>query len=68
MILANILARPLIYMAKDLANNLKKGGFAIISGFIDEQVDWVVGEHEKYGLKLRKIYEIDNWRAALLEK
>ncbi len=67
-ILANILARPLIYMAKDLANNLKKGGFAIISGFIDEQVDWVVGEHEKYGLKLRKIYEIDNWRAALLEK
>lgn len=67
-ILANILARPLINMAQDLANNLNAGGYAIISGFIDEQVDWVIGEHEKYGLKLVKIYEMDNWRAALLEK
>ncbi len=67
-ILANILARPLISMAKDMARSLKIGGFAVISGFIDEQVDWVVGEHEKYGLELQKIYEEDNWRAALLKR
>ena len=67
-IFANILARPLISMAPQMAKNLKKGGFAIISGFIDDQVDWVVGEHEKYGLKCKKIYEQDNWRTALLEK
>ncbi|MBR3501491.1 MAG: 50S ribosomal protein L11 methyltransferase [Alphaproteobacteria bacterium] len=67
-IFANILARPLIAMAQDMAKNLKKGGFSVISGFIDEQVDWVVGEHEKFGLKCKKIYELDNWRAALLEK
>lgn len=67
-ILANILARPLISMAKDMAHNLKKGGFAVISGFIDNQVEWVLSEHEKYGLKLQKIYEEDNWRAALLKK
>lgn len=67
-IFANILARPLIAMAPDMAKSLKKGGYAVISGFIDEQIDWVVGEHEKFGLKCQKIYELDNWRAALLEK
>lgn len=67
-ILANILARPLIAMAPDMANSLAKGGYAVISGFIADQVDWVVGEHEKCGLKLKKLYEKDNWRVALLEK
>ncbi|MBQ9271693.1 MAG: 50S ribosomal protein L11 methyltransferase [Alphaproteobacteria bacterium] len=67
-ILANILARPLIAMAPDMASNLKAGGYAIISGFIDEQVDWVISEHEKYGLKLIKLYAKDRWRAALLKK
>jgi ribosomal protein L11 methyltransferase len=67
-ILANILARPLIEMAPQMATSLKKGGYAVISGFIDEQVDWVLKAHEKYGLKLQKIYQLDNWCAALLEK
>lgn len=67
-IFANILARPLIAMAPQMAENLRKGGFAIISGFIDDQVEWVIGEHEKHGLKCRKIYQLDNWRTALLEK
>ena len=46
-ILANILARPLIAMVPDMAATLKKGGYAVISGFIEDQTDWVLGEHEK---------------------
>ncbi|MBR2136427.1 MAG: 50S ribosomal protein L11 methyltransferase [Alphaproteobacteria bacterium] len=68
LILANILARPLISMASDLAHNLKKGGYAVISGFIEDQVDWVVKAHEEQGLKCKKIYARDGWRIALLEK
>ena len=68
LILTNIFARPLIAMSVDMAKNLKKGGFGIISGFIDEQLDWVVSEHEKAGLKCKKVYEEDNWRAVILEK
>jgi len=68
LILANILARPLISMAPDLYTNLKNGGYCILSGFVDEQEDWVIGEHTKLGLKLKQIYKLDNWRAALLEK
>jgi len=68
LILTNIFARPLIAMSSDMAKKLKKGGFGIISGFIDEQLEWVVSEHEKAGLKLKKVYENENWRAVILEK
>ena len=68
LILANILARPLIAMAADMAKNLHSGGYAVISGFVDEQKEWVINEHAKYGLKLKKIYQEDNWCAALLKK
>lgn len=68
LILANILARPLIAMAGDLYDCLKKGGYCILSGFVEDQEDWVIGEHTKLGLKLKQLYKLDNWRAALLEK
>ena len=68
LILTNIFARPLISMSKQMAKNLKKGGFGIISGFIEDQAEWVLSEHEKHGLKLKKMYKTDNWCAAILEK
>ena len=68
LIFSNILARPLIEMAPDLYNSLKKGGYCILSGFVDDQVDWVLGEHQKQGLRLVKLFELDNWRAAVMEK
>ena len=67
-ILANILARPLIEMAPSLYQALAPGGFCILSGFINEQEDWVIQAHLDQGLSLCKIYEMDNWRAALMEK
>lgn len=68
LILSNILARPLIAMAPDLYNSLKSGGCCILSGFVADQEQWVIGEHEKTGLKLLKLYQDGNWRAALMEK
>lgn len=68
LILANILARPLISMSSDLAQSLTTGGYCILSGFVDNQTEWVINEHTKQGLILEKIYEIDNWRAALMKK
>lgn len=68
LIFSNILARPLIEMAPDLYKSLNKGGYCILSGFVDNQVDWVLSEHQKQGLKLVKLFELDNWRAAVMEK
>ena len=67
-IFANILARPLISMAPQLYSALAPKGYCILSGFVDEQEDWVIGEHQKLGLKLVELYKLDNWRAALMEK
>lgn len=67
-IFANILARPLIEMAPQLAEHLKPGGFCILSGFVDDQIDWVVSAHKDQGLTTVKTYDIDNWHAVLMEK
>ena len=67
-IFANILARPLIAMAPQLYASLAPKGYCILSGFVEEQEDWVIGEHQKLGLKLIELYKLENWRAALMEK
>ena len=68
LVLANILARPLLEMAPDLQKHLSAKGYAILSGFVDNQTDWIISTHQQYELKLCKLYEFDNWRAALLQK
>ncbi len=69
LVLANILARPLIAMAPELSAALKPGGFAVLSGFVADQAEWVIGAHEEAGLRLKALFEPDDtWRAALMEK
>lgn len=68
LIMSNILANPLKEFAPSLAQNLSPKGYAIISGFVDNQIDEVVNSHKIHGLQLIKTYSIDNWRAALLYK
>lgn len=68
LIFSNILARPLTEMAPHLSSCLDIGGYAILSGFIDEQSEWVLDAHRKQGLQLVKIIGNENWRAALMEK
>lgn len=68
LIFSNILARPLIEMAADLYSSLQTGGYCILSGFVENQEKWVISAHEERGLKLVKLYAIDDWRAAIMEK
>lgn len=68
LIAANILAKPLIKLSKDLALNLKEGGIAILSGFLDYQARSVLSAHERCGLKLVKSTSINNWVTMILSK
>lgn len=68
LILANILARPLIEMAPDLVKNLKSGGFCVLSGFNTEQFDWVTSEHKNLGLRLQQSFNDEGWQAVIMEK
>lgn len=68
LIIANILARPLIEMAEDLSNHLSDDGVCILSGLINEQEDWVIDAHKAQGLELKEIFRFDNWTAILMAK
>ncbi|MBQ9732023.1 MAG: 50S ribosomal protein L11 methyltransferase [Alphaproteobacteria bacterium] len=68
LILANILARPLLDMSNDTVTHLSSKGYAILSGFVDEQEQWVINAHQQLGLKLSELYKSENWRTALMQK
>jgi ribosomal protein L11 methyltransferase len=67
-ITANILANPLVEMAPALAQVLRPGGYAVLSGLLGRQKAEVVAAHEKLGLRLTGEEEIGEWRALVLQK
>ena len=68
LIFCNILAKPLIEMAADLATHLKAGGYAILSGFLIGQEKWVRKAHEKAGLKFVRSYRVKGWSTLVMTK
>jgi ribosomal protein L11 methyltransferase len=53
LIIANILAAPLIELAPDFAKGLVPGGRVILAGLLDTQADAVIGAYEAEGLALQ---------------
>lgn len=68
LIFANILARPLIRMSKDLALHLKPGGYAVLAGLLERQERMVLAAHQMQGLSLEKRILIDGWACLALRK
>jgi ribosomal protein L11 methyltransferase len=68
LIAANILARPLIEMAPDLARHLMPGGRAILSGLLIEQENEVLAAHRALGLRCAARQHHGDWSALLLRK
>lgn len=68
LIIANILAQPLIDMAADLEAHLSKKGKVVLSGLLTTQRAQVLAAHKQVGLK--KIHEIrrDEWSTLILER
>lgn len=62
----NILARPLMMMAPDLAANLAADGFGILSGMLTEQADMVEEAHKAVGLRVLKRYVSDEWTTMVV--
>jgi ribosomal protein L11 methyltransferase len=52
LIIANILAGPLIELASDFAKALAPGGIVVLAGLLDTQADAVARAYKKLGLKL----------------
>lgn len=68
LIFANILARPLIFLAGDISRNLQPGGVAILSGLLVGQEKEVRMAYHARGMKWLKTYRQDSWSAMVLTK
>ncbi|MCX8133104.1 MAG: 50S ribosomal protein L11 methyltransferase [Roseococcus sp.] len=68
LVFANILARPLCAMARDLADRLKPGGAAILAGLLDRQVRMVLAAHRRQGLVLERRLLIGPWATLVLRR
>jgi ribosomal protein L11 methyltransferase len=68
LVFANILARPLALLARDLARALSPGGRAVLSGLLARQEGYVLEAHRRCGLVLEGRIVIDGWSTLLLRK
>lgn len=67
LIIANILAKPLMKMAPDIAKNLKKGGTVILSGILAEQRWKVLSAFNNQGLYHQKTIWRNGWVTIVLK-
>jgi ribosomal protein L11 methyltransferase len=68
LIFANILKGPLVALSPEIAANLQDGGYAILSGILNEQADDVVSVYSHNGFNLVKRDEIGEWTTLILCK
>lgn len=68
LVLANILARPLVTLAPDFKKFMATGGVAILSGLLNWQEQMVLSAYRQQGIRLIKRFCRDGWSALVLEK
>ena len=68
LIFANILAKPLSGMARDLARALLPGGICILSGLIESDGPMVIARHRAHGLIPVRAYRVDGWLTLVMRK
>ena len=67
-VLANILARPVIRMAPALAKRLAPGGVAVLAGFLTRDADRVARAQVAAGLLIAARFEDGDWTALLVRR
>jgi ribosomal protein L11 methyltransferase len=68
LVMANMLAGPLISLAPALARSLAPGGRAILSGLMTDQAPEVLEAHKRQGLVPESERRLDDWSVLLLRK
>jgi ribosomal protein L11 methyltransferase len=68
LIIANILAGPVIEMAPDLCKVLDINGYTVLSGMLGEQADLVASAYEGCGLTLKNRYDVGEWTSLVMHK
>jgi ribosomal protein L11 methyltransferase len=68
LVFANILARPLVFLAQDIKGALKPGGIAILSGLLRSQERNVRAAYLSRGFKLVRRIHRDAWAALVFQR
>ncbi len=68
LVLANILAGPLISLAPQVVERLADGGTVVLSGLLEEQADKVTAAYVAEGLSLKQQGLIEGWGTLVLSK
>jgi len=68
LILANILARPLEQMARDLARHCATGATVILSGLLPHQQARIVAAYRQQGLRLARAHRLHGWLTLVMER
>jgi ribosomal protein L11 methyltransferase len=68
LIVANILARPLVDMAADIESALSDTGILVLSGLLAHQEVLVRNSYRQQGMHLKKRYVNNNWSALILAR
>ncbi|MEG2588096.1 MAG: 50S ribosomal protein L11 methyltransferase, partial [Cetobacterium sp.] len=66
-VVANILADVLLLLLKDISKVVKKDGYIIFSGIIDEKLPLLVKEIEAIRFEIVEIKADKEWRAILIK-
>lgn len=68
LIVANVLARPLVGMAGETAAYLSPGGRVVLSGLLNRDAKWVAARHRAYGLVFEREWRQDGWSTLVMRK
>ena len=68
LVFANILKGPLVALAPDMAQAMQPGGYAILSGILNEQADDVIAVYAQSGINLTHRESIVDWTTLTLRK
>lgn len=68
LILANILARPLMQLSTGMVQRLRPGGTIILSGLLVHQERMVLASYASKGMRVIARRHIDNWATLILRR
>jgi ribosomal protein L11 methyltransferase len=68
LVIANILAAPLLALATDLRKALRRGGMVVLSGLLDPEAPGLIAAYGAQGLSLEEHRRIAGWSTLTLRK
>jgi ribosomal protein L11 methyltransferase len=68
LVIANILAGPLIELAPSLAEIVRSGGSLLLAGLLDTQAKSVLGAYRRQGFRLQRREDFGDWPCLWLVK